>query len=42
LGKFGNLKNVANSKYSLERRIIFVSEFQPEIISDHSTLTANV
>ena len=38
IGKFGNLKNIANCKYSLKRGIVFLEEFQPEIISAHSTL----
>jgi len=38
IGKFGNLKNIANCKYSFKRGIVFLEEFQPEIISAHSTL----
>ncbi|XP_039821689.1 uncharacterized protein LOC120683663 [Panicum virgatum] len=38
IGKFGNLKNIVNCKYSLKRGIVFLEEFQPEIISAHSTL----
>jgi hypothetical protein len=38
IGKVGNLKNIANCKYSLKRGIVFLEEFQPEIISAHSTL----